>query len=159
MPLPLRYSARNLWRRRHTTLATSAGVALVVFVLASSLMLVNGVRATLLRSGQLEQDGYRPFYIALTAIAKRYLERRLGAPVLEMTSAEMTGFLREHAHGQGFATPMRELAAAADQIKFAKGTGQHEEAQRHVQNVRELLHGLEARLRPQAQARGEGSAA
>ena len=52
MPLPLRYSARNLWRRRHTTLATSAGVALVVFVLASSLMLVNGVRATLLRSGQ-----------------------------------------------------------------------------------------------------------
>lgn len=52
MRLPLKYSARNLWVRRQTTLATSAGVALVVFVLAASLMLVNGVRQRLLRSGQ-----------------------------------------------------------------------------------------------------------
>lgn len=51
MQLPLKYSARNLWARRQTTLATSAGVALVVFVLAASQMLVNGVRQTLLRSG------------------------------------------------------------------------------------------------------------
>lgn len=121
----------------------------------------------LLASGQIERDSYRPFYIALTAIAKRYLERRLGAPVLEMTSAEMTTFLRDHPHGQAFATPLRDLAGAADQIKFAKGAGQHEEAQRHVRNVRELISGLETRLRPQGTPhpiplpakRGEGSAA
>ena len=34
------------------------------------------------------QGALRPFYIRLTAIAKRYLERRLDAPILEMTSAE-----------------------------------------------------------------------
>jgi putative ABC transport system permease protein len=51
MTLPLKYSARNLWVRRNTTLATTAGVGLVVFVLAASLMLVKGIRKTLLSSG------------------------------------------------------------------------------------------------------------
>ncbi|MEO8179085.1 MAG: ABC transporter permease, partial [Deltaproteobacteria bacterium] len=51
MSIPLKYGARNLWVRRNTTLATTAGVALVVFVLAASLMLVRGVRRTLLSSG------------------------------------------------------------------------------------------------------------
>jgi hypothetical protein len=126
-----------------------------------------GALEALLATGQLERDEYRPFYITLTAIAKRYLERRLGAPVLEMTSAEMSACLRAHPHGQAFVSAMRELSTAADQIKFAKGTGQHEQAERHVQNVRDLLAGLEARLRPQTApdpialpaARGEGRAA
>jgi putative ABC transport system permease protein len=52
MTLPLKYSARNLWVRRNTTLATTAGVGLVVFVLAASLMLVKGIRKTLLSSGR-----------------------------------------------------------------------------------------------------------
>lgn len=51
MSIPLAYSARNLWVRRSTTLATIVGVTLVVFVLASSLMLVNGVRGALASSG------------------------------------------------------------------------------------------------------------
>jgi putative ABC transport system permease protein len=51
MVLPLRYSIQSLWARRRTTLATAVGVALVVFVLASSLMLAFGVRRALLQSG------------------------------------------------------------------------------------------------------------
>jgi putative ABC transport system permease protein len=51
MALPLRYSIQSLWARRRTTLATAIGVALVVFVLASSLMLALGVRRSLLESG------------------------------------------------------------------------------------------------------------
>jgi putative ABC transport system permease protein len=51
MALPLRYSIQSLWARRRTTLATAVGVALVVFVLASSLMLAFGVRRGLLESG------------------------------------------------------------------------------------------------------------
>jgi putative ABC transport system permease protein len=51
MALPLRYSIQSLWARRRTTLATAVGVALVVFVLASSLMLALGVRRALLESG------------------------------------------------------------------------------------------------------------
>lgn len=50
MAIPLSYSARSLWARRATTLATALGVALVVFVLSASEMLSNGMRRTLLRS-------------------------------------------------------------------------------------------------------------
>ena len=51
MGILLSYSLRSLWVRRGTTLATAGGIALVVFVLASSLMLVSGVKRTLALSG------------------------------------------------------------------------------------------------------------
>ena len=38
--IPIRYNVRSLAVRKTTTLATASGIALVVFVLASSLMLV-----------------------------------------------------------------------------------------------------------------------
>jgi putative ABC transport system permease protein len=62
--LPIQYSLRSLWVRRTTTFATAAGVALVVFVLASSMMLAQGLRETLLRAGSpnkiivLDVNGY-----------------------------------------------------------------------------------------------------
>jgi len=64
MALPLRYSLQSLWARRPTTLATAVGIALVVFVLASSQMLSLGVRRTLLAAGNpdvalvLQQDSW-----------------------------------------------------------------------------------------------------
>src|SRR5262249_38114719 len=60
-------------------------------------------------SGLLAGGAFRAYYIALAEIAKRYLERRLGAPVLEMTSTEMVSFLRDHPQGRGLAGPVREL--------------------------------------------------
>lgn len=50
--IPIRYNIRSLAVRKTTTFATAAGIALVVFVLASSQMLSNGIRNTLGRSGQ-----------------------------------------------------------------------------------------------------------
>ncbi len=102
----------------------------------------------LLSSGVLARGDYRAFYIALATVAKRYLERRLGAPVLEMTSAEMAAFLRDHAQAAPFQAAVRELSGAADQVKFARAEAQQAEAERHVAAVRELVAGLEARLRP-----------
>ena len=99
--------------------------------------------STLLARGE-----YRLFYIQLTAVAKRYLERRLDAPVLEMTSAETLAFLRNHAHGGELLPVVRDLAEAADRIKFAKGQGLAQEAERHLAAVRALVPALEARLRP-----------
>jgi putative ABC transport system permease protein len=55
MRIPLKYGLRNLWLRRATTLATAAGIALVVFVLAASFMLSSGLRSTLLRAGSLDR--------------------------------------------------------------------------------------------------------
>jgi len=111
-------------------------------------------------SGLLEARAFREFYIRLTAVAKRYLERRLDAPVLEMTTAETVALLRDHAHGGELLPVMRDLAQAADQIKFARGQGLTEAAERHLAAVRALVAALEARLRPAApETPEEGKAA
>ena len=47
----LRYALRSLWARRMTTLATAAGIALLVFVLAASSMLASGMRKTIASAG------------------------------------------------------------------------------------------------------------
>jgi Domain of unknown function (DUF4381) len=101
----------------------------------------------------------RAFYIRLSAILKRYLERRLEAPVLEMTSAETLAFLRKHAHGSELLPVVRDVAEAADRIKFAKGQGLIAEAERHLASVRALVAALEARLAPRPGAEAEGKAA
>ena len=51
MKIPLSYSFRNLWTRRLTTIFTASGMALVVFVFASILMLSEGLKKTLVETG------------------------------------------------------------------------------------------------------------
>lgn len=45
---------RNLWTRRLTTILTASGMALVVFVFASILMLAEGLQKTLVQSGSFD---------------------------------------------------------------------------------------------------------
>ena len=52
MKIPLSYVARNLWARRLTTALTAAGLALVVFVFATVLMLDEGLRNTMVSTGE-----------------------------------------------------------------------------------------------------------
>jgi putative ABC transport system permease protein len=52
MRLPLRYTLRNLWTRKLTTLLTAGGMALVVFVFAAVQMLDTGLKKTLVATGQ-----------------------------------------------------------------------------------------------------------
>jgi putative ABC transport system permease protein len=52
--IPLRYNVRSLAVRKATTIATAGGIGLVVFVLASSLMLSAGIRKTLGTTGKPE---------------------------------------------------------------------------------------------------------
>jgi putative ABC transport system permease protein len=49
--VPLAYSWKNLWARRLTTLLTASGMALVVYVFATVLMLSQGLRQTLVSTG------------------------------------------------------------------------------------------------------------
>ena len=51
MIIPFAYSFRNLYTRRLTTFLTSSGMALVVFVFASILMLSAGLEKTLIETG------------------------------------------------------------------------------------------------------------
>jgi putative ABC transport system permease protein len=53
--IPLRYNVRSLAVRKATTFATASGIALVVFVLASSMMLTAGIHKTLASSGHEDQ--------------------------------------------------------------------------------------------------------
>ena len=73
--VPIRYNVRSLVVRLPTTLATGAGVALVVFVLASALMLSEGIKRTLVLSGQ--DDG--------AIVLRRGSETELGS-MLEKTT-------------------------------------------------------------------------
>ena len=102
----------------------------------------------LARADHFARGDGRGYYIDLSFIAKRYLERRLSAPVVEMTSAEMLAHLRDSPHAADLLTPMRDLALAADQVKFARGEALREEGERHLAAVRALIERLEERLRP-----------
>ncbi len=50
--IPISYNVRSLWVRKATTLATAFGIGLVVFVLASALMLSSGIQATMMNAGR-----------------------------------------------------------------------------------------------------------
>jgi len=52
MRIPLTYVVRNLVARRLTTALTAGGMALVVYVFATVLMLSAGLEATLVATGQ-----------------------------------------------------------------------------------------------------------
>ena len=52
--VPLAYVIRNLWTRRLTTALTAGGLALVVFVFATVLMLDAGLKQTLVTTGELD---------------------------------------------------------------------------------------------------------
>ena len=54
MKIPFSYSFRNLWTRRLTTIFTASGMALVVFVFASILMLSEGLKKTLVETGSYD---------------------------------------------------------------------------------------------------------
>jgi ABC-type antimicrobial peptide transport system permease subunit len=52
--IPLTYVARNLWARRLTTALTAGGLALVVFVFGTVLMLDAGLKKTLVSTGEYD---------------------------------------------------------------------------------------------------------
>jgi ABC-type lipoprotein release transport system permease subunit len=54
MAIPFSYNLRNLWTRRLTTILTVSGMALVVFVFASILMLADGLQKTLVETGSFD---------------------------------------------------------------------------------------------------------
>lgn len=53
--IPISYNYRSLLVRKTTTIASALGIGLVVFVLASSQMLANGIEKTMSQSGSLDK--------------------------------------------------------------------------------------------------------
>jgi hypothetical protein len=143
-----------LWRRRRPVRAPAPPKPAV-----SPDVAANAALDRLAASGLTVREEYRAFYIQLTEIAKRYLEARLDAPVLEMTTAEMIAFLRHEWKGSELADLMRDVSGAADQIKFARGQGGRAIAEGHLDAVRRMVAAVEARRRPTvAESSGAGTA-
>jgi len=142
------------WRRRRARIAPVVALAPPVPPDVEALRALDALQA----QGLPARGEHRAFYIALTVLAKRYLERRLAAPVAEMTTAETLAFLRGHPRADGLHPAVRDVAEAADRIKFARGEGLVAEAERHLAAVRALVLTLEARLAPPPDV-GEGKVA
>jgi ABC-type lipoprotein release transport system permease subunit len=60
MIVPFSYILRNLYARKLTTALTAGGMALVVYVFATVLMLAAGLRETLVTTGQEDNVVVRP---------------------------------------------------------------------------------------------------
>ncbi|MGV8040487.1 MAG: hypothetical protein AB2L07_10530 [Thermoanaerobaculaceae bacterium] len=108
-------------------------------------------------SGLVEREEYRQYYIELATIAKRYLERRLDQPVLEMTSAEVAALLRDHPLAGPHLPVLRDLMGAADWVKFARGSAQTEAARRHLASARGIVDAVEETLHAQARVAREAA--
>jgi hypothetical protein len=133
-----------LWRRRRRRAVVAAPQAPPVPPGERALAALVHLAA----SGHIEREEFRPFYIELTEIAKRYLEARLEAPIVEMTSMETVAFLRQHPRGASLADTVRAVSGAADQVKFARGQGARELAEGHLGAVQRMVTQLEDSLRP-----------
>jgi hypothetical protein len=70
----------------------------------------------------------------------------------------MLAFLRETSEREALSSTMRDVALAADQVKFAKGEALRGEGERHLGAVRHLVARLEAQLQPRPEP-GQGEAA
>lgn len=80
----------------------------------------------------------KDFYIELIQVVKLYLERRLNAPVLEMTSTETMTFVKNHSWTAPHAAGLRDLVTSADLVKFG-GSSDASNADRQIQLARELV--------------------
>lgn len=102
----------------------------------------------------------RSFYSELTHITKRYLERRLGEPVLEWTTFETLRRLRDKGLELPREIAFADLLSSADRVKFGKGQATRDEAGRHIQSARAVHSHLEALLaaREAAEARARAEA-
>lgn len=90
-----------------------------------------------LAAGEATRDP-KAFYIQLVQILKQYLERRLEAPVLEMTSTETLGFVKSHAWTAPYSVALRDLVTSADLVKFG-GSSDASNAERQIQQVRDIV--------------------
>ncbi len=113
MAIPLAYNLRSLLVRKTTTLATALGIALVVFVLASSLMLSRGIRETLVSSGSADnalilRKGSDTELAS--GVENKYLNMLLAAPGV-----------KKDAQGQPIGTGDVVVVAALDRLNAEAG--------------------------------------
>lgn len=80
-------------------------------------------------SPMLDATDRRPFYFALSEIAREYLGRRFGFAALDMTSSELLDALARSPEAASVRGDVEAWLAVADLVKFARVPASREEAQ------------------------------
>lgn len=89
---------------------------------------------------------FKEFYLALTEILKRFIERFYGFNALEMTTYELTVYLLDHPQPNLDFANLKDFLEVADLVKFAKFTPDVESAYRDFNRVREIIDRAACRL-------------
>ena len=94
---------------------------------------------TLARRGLWQQKQIKPYYEALTYIARQYVQQRFGVPALESVSDETLYRLQATDFPQALLPGLRTLLHTADRVKFAKGEPSEDYHETAWTTVRELV--------------------
>lgn len=96
--------------------------------------------AALLERDVLERGLFKDFYVELTLIVRRYIERAHGIRAPEQTTPEFLAQASVHpGFHPGILEKLRDFLEAADAVKFASGHADRETAGRAVQCARDYL--------------------
>ena len=122
MKIPVAYSFRNLWTRRLTTILTASGMALVVFVFASILMLSEGLKKTLVETGSYDN------VVVIRKAAGSEVQSaidRLSASLVETQPEIATGADGRKLVGQGTRSPYQPPETRERQTRPGGHQGDH----------------------------------
>ncbi|RJQ66386.1 MAG: DUF4381 domain-containing protein [Desulfobacteraceae bacterium] len=124
--------AALLWRRRHR--ASAAGPL--------SQALASPQEEACAQLDALAAEGTiagKPFYFRLSAILRRYMERRFGIPAAEMTVEELLPGVERLPLPLDLVQPLKALCRAAEPIKFAERPVDPERMPRDLNFVRTFV--------------------
>lgn len=111
-----------------------------------------------LRNSDLIAKGlYKPYYLRLSEVFRKYLERRYGISALERTTHEIIGEFRGLALDKVEEEAIRKLLEECDLVKFAKYDPTQADIERHYQMAYDFVvqtRSLPFTSAPQAEAAG-----
>ncbi len=93
----------------------------------------------------------------LAGAVRRYLERRLGEPAMEMTTFELRRLARRLGWPHGLQEALRRPLETADRVRFARAKLTQAELVAAVASAQDLGRALEARLGDGAEGEGEAA--
>jgi LPXTG-motif cell wall-anchored protein len=99
---------------------------------------IEAIRALDALAAQTDISG-KPYYFALSAILRRYLERRYGFPAVEMTTEELLPRLDGLPLDADLAPALKAFCRAADPIKFAGADAARSQMNDHMAMARSFV--------------------
>lgn len=111
------------------------------------------------RSGLLVEGRVKDYHVALSEIARRYVEQRFGVPALEMTTREIRAGLAASSAPADFGRGLGPVLDRCDLVKFAKVRPAADASRALVDDVRGLVQSTIPVAEPVATTAPESPAA